>query len=58
MFLMTLDKETLTNVFLGEALLDLVQLLYINGKQNNRLIRFLSYGVSHMLKQKRNVLIS
>ena len=27
MFLMRLDKETLTNVFLGEALLDLVQLL-------------------------------
>ena len=26
-FLMRLDKETLTNVFLGEALVDLVQLL-------------------------------
>ena len=27
MFLMKLDKETLTNVFLGEAFVDLVQLL-------------------------------
>ena len=27
MFLMRLDKETLTNEFLGEALVDLVQLL-------------------------------
>ena len=27
MFLVRLDKETLTNVFLGKALLDLVQLL-------------------------------
>ena len=44
--LMRLDKETLTNVFLGEALLDLVQLL---AEDDRTLFRYLCLPALHAI---------